>query len=116
MLKRTMLVAAMLLVAVIAFAQDAAPALPIGANEMEKLVIALFAAVLPFVTGWLRQAMPTMPRLLIWSIPPFLGLLTGWAASYFASGVNGWRGLAGGLIAIALHEFRTTAKDHGVNG
>lgn len=116
MLKRTLLVAAMLFMAVIAFAQDVAPSLPIGANEQEKLVIAVFAVLLPFATKGIRSLMPTMPRLLIWSIPPVLGLATGWVASYFSSGVTGWKGLAGGLIAIAMWEFKTTLADHGANG
>jgi len=118
MLKKALLAAAMLLVAVIAFAQDAVPAMPIGETELEKLVIAGFAAVLPFITNQIRKAKPTMPRMLVWSIPPVLGLLSGWAASYLAAGgpVNGWRGLAGGLIAISLHEARTTLSAHGVNG
>jgi len=116
MLKKLMMLVVVLLLAVAAFAQDAPP-LPVGETELEKLVIALFATVLPFVTGWLRKAMPSMPRLLVWSIPPVLGLAIGWTASYFGAGdVNAWRGLAGGLIAIALHEFRTTVQKHGVNG
>jgi hypothetical protein len=106
-----------LISAAVAYAQDTAPALPIGANDQEKLVIALFACVLPFVTKWIRQVKPTMPRMLVWSIPPVLGLATGWVASYFTQGAtNGWRGLAGGLIAIALWEAKTTFGDHGVNG
>lgn len=118
MLKKTLLAAFLMFLAVVAFAQDAAPALPLGETELEKVVIALFAAALPFVTNWIRRAKPTMPRMLVWSIPPLLGLLIGWVGSYFAAGgaVNGWRGLAGGLIAIALHEARTTFQDHGVNG
>jgi len=116
MLKRTLLVAATLFMAVIAFAQDVAPTLPIGANEQEKLVIAMFAVLLPFATSAIRSLMPTMPRMLVWAIPPFLGLATGWVASYFSSGVTGWKGLAGGLIAISMWELRTTFKAHGVNG
>jgi hypothetical protein len=117
-LRKALLVVAVLFVAVAAFAQDVAPPMPIGANEMEKLVIVLFAAVLPFVTDWIRKAKPTMPRMLVWSIPPVLGALAGWVVAYFAAAgpVNSWRGLAGGLIAIALHEARTTFNDHGING
>lgn len=117
MWKKTLLVAAMMFMAVLAFAQDAGPALPLGSNEQEKLVIAVFAVLLPFATKFIRSLKPTMPRMLVWSIPPVLGLATGWVTSYFSGGAtSGWRGLAGGLIAIALWEARTTFGDHGVNG
>jgi len=102
----------------VVLAQDAVPALPIGEDELQKLVIALYAVGLPFVTTRIRALKPTMPRMLVWSIPPMLGLLSGWIVNYFAASgpVNGWRGVAGGLIAISLWELKTTFKDHGVNG
>jgi hypothetical protein len=116
MLKRILLATAILFVAVIAFAQEAAPALPMGADETQKLVIGVFAVVLPFLVGMLRKLKPTMPRLLVWSLPAILGMLGTWAVSYFSGSVNPWSGALSGMIAVALHELRTTYADHGING
>lgn len=116
MLRRTLLVATLLFVSVVAFAQDAAPALPIGADEMQKLVIGVFAVVLPFLVDLLRKAKPTMPRVLVWTLPSVLGLIATWGVSYLSTSVNPWSGILSGLLAVALHELKTTVSAHGVNG
>jgi hypothetical protein len=118
MLKTTvgMLFSFMFAFAALALAQETAPALPSGADETQKLVVALFAALLPFMVSKLRDLKPTMPRMLVWSLPSILGLLLTWGTSYLAASVNPWSGLLSGLIAVAIHEARTTFKDHGIDG
>jgi hypothetical protein len=103
-------------VVALALAQEAAPPLPIGETEIQKLVIGLFAVVLPFLVNLLRKAKPTMPRMLVWSLPSILGLLLTWGTSLLTESVNPWSGIVSGLLAVAVHEARTTFKDHGING
>lgn len=99
-------------VAVVA-AQEVIPGLPNPADQSQAVVIAVFAAVLPFGVALLRKLVPTMPRILVWSLPPILGALIAWGT---ALPLSGWQGLAAGLIAIAFREAASTLKEHGING
>jgi hypothetical protein len=116
MLKKVLAALALVFVAAIALAQDVAPTLPVGADEMQKLVIGVFAVVLPFLVDLLRKAKPTMPRVLVWTLPSVLGLIATWGVSYLSTSVNPWSGILSGLLAVALHELKTTVSAHGVNG
>ena len=111
-----LLVLSFMLVATTVFAQDVAPVLPVGADDMQKIVIGTFALLLPFATKKLREVVPTMPRMLVWSLPSILGLLGTWGVSYLSAAVNPWSGLLSGLLAVALWEAKSTLKDHGLNG
>lgn len=95
-----------------AWAQEAIT-YPAPADQQQALVIAVFAAVLPFGVALLRKLVPTMPRILVWSLPPVLGALIAWGT---ALPLTGWQGLAAGLIAIAFREAASTLKEHGING
>lgn len=99
-------------VAVVA-AQEAPIPYPVPADQTQALIIAVFAAALPFGVALLRKLVPTMPRILVWSLPPVLGALIAWGT---ALPLTGWQGLAAGLIAIALREAASTLKEHGING
>jgi hypothetical protein len=106
----------MLGLATLALAQpaEAIPGLPSPVDQTQALVVAIYAAVLPFAVALIRKFAPTMPRLLVWSLPPVLGGLVAWLTQL--GGIGGWKGLAAGLIAIAFREFASTLKEHGLNG
>jgi len=101
------------LVSVVALAQDAT-AYPVPADQSQALAIALFSALLPFLVSGIRKLRPTMPRIVVWTLPPFLGALIAWLTNL--GGLSGWQGLAAGLGAIALREGVSTLQEHGLNG
>jgi len=78
------------------------------------LAQALLAALLPFLVQGIRKLKPTMPRILVWSLPPVLGGLIAWLTQ--VGGITGWQGVAAGLAAIALREAVSTLEEHGING
>ncbi|HEY6547630.1 MAG TPA: hypothetical protein VI589_06980 [Vicinamibacteria bacterium] len=98
---------------VLAFAQDAIP-YPQPADQIQALVIAVFAAVLPIGVAVVRKALPTLPRIVVWGLAPAGGALLGYLTSL--GGMTGWKGFAAGLAAIAVRELVDTLKEHGVNG
>ena len=84
--------------------------------DWQSLVQAVFAALLPFLVQAVRDLRPTMPRLLVWTLPPVLGAVIQWLGSLAAfPGFAGWKGFAAGLVAIALRELVSTLQEHGVN-
>ncbi len=95
------------------FAQDGV-SWPIPADQAQAFVIALLAAALPFGVAVLKKLIPGMPRILIWALGPTLGFAITWITSI--GGLNGWKGFAAGLMAVALHEAKTTIEQHGLNG
>jgi hypothetical protein len=84
-------------------AQEAPPPLPVGETPAQELVIGVFSLVLPFIVGGIRKIIPGLPKLVIYSIPIVVGGVVGYIGTL---GLNGWKGLAVGLIAIALHQFK----------
>jgi ABC-type glycerol-3-phosphate transport system permease component len=96
------------------FAQDVPLELPAAADQVQAAVLAAFAALLPFAVEILKKFIPGMPRMLIWAAAPVLGAAIGWVTGI--GGMTGWKGFAAGLAAIALREFQSTFKQHGVNG
>jgi hypothetical protein len=99
----------------LALAQEAgAITLPTAADQTQAAVIAVYAALLPFLVQGIRALVPTMPRILVWTLPPVIGGLVAWLTTL--GGIGGWKGLAAGLIAIALREGVSTLKQHGING
>jgi len=95
------------------FAQDTLP-LPVPADQNQALVVALFAAALPFAVAAVKKLIPGMPRILIWGLAPLLGTAIAWITNL--GGLSGWKGLGAGLIAVALYELKSTLQQHGVNG
>lgn len=85
--------------------------------DWTALVQTVFAAALPFLVQAIRNLKPTMPRILVWSLPPVLGAVIQWLGSLAAfPGFVGWKGFVAGLAAIALREAVSTLNEHGVNG
>lgn len=95
------------------FAQDTLP-LPAPADQTQALVVAIFAAALPFAVAAVKTLIPGMPRILIWGLGPLLGTAIAWITNL--GGLTSWKGLAAGLVAIALNELKTTLQQHGLNG
>mgnify|MGYP003423730003 FL=1 len=73
-------------------------------------------AVLPVLVHYVRQALPKLPRALIWTLPIVFGSVTTMIAQALGSGVSGWRGMILGGLAIALREAVSTIKEHGLTG
>jgi hypothetical protein len=116
MLKKTLLVTAMLFVAVIAFAQTGDVSTP-APFDPQAFVAVLFAAGLPFLTSWVRSFAPGLPRMVVWTIPPVLGALLGYLGTLVTGAApGGWKGFLLGLIAIAVREAKSTFDEHGING
>lgn len=82
--------------------------------DWTALAQAVLAALLPFLVQAIRLWKPTMPRILVWTLPPVLGGLIAWLTQ--VAGMTGWQGVAAGLVAIALREAVHTLEEHGVNG
>ena len=110
MMKLSLLCAACA-VATVALAADVT--LPTPADQSQAIAIAVFAALLPFAVAGIRKIAPTLPRIVVWGLPPVLGGLVAWLTNI--GNLSGWQGLGVGLVAIALREFVSTLQEHGVS-
>jgi hypothetical protein len=91
----------------------AAEAMPTPVDQSQAMAVAVFAALLPFAVAGIRKIAPTLPRIVVWGLPPVLGGLVAWLTNI--GNLSGWQGLGVGLVAIALREFVSTLQEHGVS-
>lgn len=86
------------------------------ALDVRAVSDAVVVALLPVLVWAVRQAIPRLPRALIWTLPIVFGTLTTMIASALDAGISGWRGIILGGLAIALREMVSTLKEHGLTG
>lgn len=110
-LKTLVLVAALIGLATVGYAQEATP----EQLDWAKIADPVTVLLVYLTTYGIRLLLPKLPRLVVWTLPVTLGAILTYVQAAAGAAV-GWQHYFIGAVAIALNEGLTTVKKHGVNG